>query len=437
MRPPYTPQRVLDEDVAHRMNGMMGAVVLRGTGTGARIGDRDIAGKPARNRIGATPGLSATAATSRKGVWVGHDDFTSMGRTTGGTLPAQIGLTRCASHQGVENHPLPGIEQPAYTPAQVEMASFFDDLANAFGDNDGGNGTATVSRSRRHLQLDVGAAHVGDLALTLGQAPLFDRAELCCKLGERAAFVGANGAGKSTLMRMMAGLAAPWTAARLFINPAPPSRSRPRKPVSKLFRHAARLCAITVRRAARQRRHSACVRGRRGARNNWPRSRTAPQGFRRRSAARFLWSACARRGRRHPAARRTHQPSLTSPPSKSLNGRSPASAAPALSSATIGAFPRTRFDRNALATPAAALELNRGYAAFEEWADQIEEEDARNLARLETQLKAEEHWLRRGVTARRSRNEGAAQTARHARPKRRHQGPQRLANGRHQRRPRQ
>ena len=43
VRPPYTPQRVLDEDVAHRMNGMMGAVVLRGTGTGARIGDRDIA----------------------------------------------------------------------------------------------------------------------------------------------------------------------------------------------------------------------------------------------------------------------------------------------------------------------------------------------------------------------------------------------------------
>jgi ABC transport system ATP-binding/permease protein len=52
------------------------------------------------------------------------------------------------------------------------------------------------------------------------------------------------------------------------------------------------------------------------------------------------------------------------------------------------------------------LKLNRGYAAFEEWADAVETEDARNLQRLETQLKAEEHWLRRGVTARRSRNEG-------------------------------
>lgn len=31
------------------------------------------------------------------------------------------------------------IEQPAYSPAQAEMASFFDDLANAFGSGDGGD----------------------------------------------------------------------------------------------------------------------------------------------------------------------------------------------------------------------------------------------------------------------------------------------------------
>ncbi|MEZ5996018.1 MAG: ATP-binding cassette domain-containing protein [Hyphomonadaceae bacterium] len=52
------------------------------------------------------------------------------------------------------------------------------------------------------------------------------------------------------------------------------------------------------------------------------------------------------------------------------------------------------------------LKLDRGYSAFEAWAEGVEEEDARELARVTTQLKAEEHWLRRGVTARRSRNEG-------------------------------
>jgi ATP-binding cassette subfamily F protein uup len=50
--------------------------------------------------------------------------------------------------------------------------------------------------------------------------------------------------------------------------------------------------------------------------------------------------------------------------------------------------------------------LDRSYREFEPWADAIELEEERALARLETHLRAEEHWLRRGVTARRARNEG-------------------------------
>jgi ATP-binding cassette subfamily F protein uup len=53
-----------------------------------------------------------------------------------------------------------------------------------------------------------------------------------------------------------------------------------------------------------------------------------------------------------------------------------------------------------------ALRSDRGFAVFDDWAERIETEDARALAKLETRLDAEEHWLRRGVTARRSRNEG-------------------------------
>src|SRR5690606_17073411 len=52
------------------------------------------------------------------------------------------------------------------------------------------------------------------------------------------------------------------------------------------------------------------------------------------------------------------------------------------------------------------IKLDRGYSAFEQWAESVEQEEARALARLETHLRAEEHWLQRGVTARRSRNEG-------------------------------
>jgi penicillin-binding protein 1A len=137
VRPLYNAPRVLNEDVVRRMTSMMGAVVLRGTGAGARIGDRDIAGKTGTSSDWRDAWFVGYSADFTAGVWVGHDDFTSMGRTTGGTLPAQIWAdTMRVAHEGVENHPLPGIEQPAYSPAQVEMASFFDELANAFGDGD-------------------------------------------------------------------------------------------------------------------------------------------------------------------------------------------------------------------------------------------------------------------------------------------------------------
>ncbi|HCK84274.1 MAG TPA: elongation factor 3, partial [Hyphomonadaceae bacterium] len=52
------------------------------------------------------------------------------------------------------------------------------------------------------------------------------------------------------------------------------------------------------------------------------------------------------------------------------------------------------------------LRHEQGFSAFEAWAESTAIAEARDNARLETQLKAEEHWLRRGVTARRARNEG-------------------------------
>jgi ATP-binding cassette subfamily F protein uup len=52
------------------------------------------------------------------------------------------------------------------------------------------------------------------------------------------------------------------------------------------------------------------------------------------------------------------------------------------------------------------LRLDRGYGAFEGWADEVEEAESRALEKVETQLKAEHRWLARGVTGRRKRNMG-------------------------------
>ncbi|WP_016744830.1 ABC-F family ATP-binding cassette domain-containing protein [Rhizorhabdus wittichii] len=47
-----------------------------------------------------------------------------------------------------------------------------------------------------------------------------------------------------------------------------------------------------------------------------------------------------------------------------------------------------------------------GFGGFEAWTEKVHEEEARNAERLDAKLKIEEHWMLRGVTARRRRNQG-------------------------------
>ena len=144
-RPPYQGPRVLDPDVVHRMNSMMGAVVLRGTGVGAQLPGRDVAGKTGTSSDWRDAWFIGYTADYTAGVWVGHDDYTSMGRTTGGTIPASIwNDTMRVAERNVEAHPIPGIEQPARSPQETEMATFFDDLADAFGESKVGEAVQDV-----------------------------------------------------------------------------------------------------------------------------------------------------------------------------------------------------------------------------------------------------------------------------------------------------
>ncbi|MBV1687672.1 ABC-F family ATP-binding cassette domain-containing protein [Novosphingobium sp. G106] len=47
-----------------------------------------------------------------------------------------------------------------------------------------------------------------------------------------------------------------------------------------------------------------------------------------------------------------------------------------------------------------------GFGGYEAWEEQVFAEEARNADRLDAKLKIEAHWLERGVTARRKRNQG-------------------------------
>ncbi|MCW1428056.1 ABC-F family ATP-binding cassette domain-containing protein [Novosphingobium sp. JCM 18896] len=47
-----------------------------------------------------------------------------------------------------------------------------------------------------------------------------------------------------------------------------------------------------------------------------------------------------------------------------------------------------------------------GFGGYEAWEEQVQADEIRNAERLDARLKIEQHWLERGVTARRKRNQG-------------------------------
>ncbi len=67
----------------------------------------------------------------------------------------------------------------------------------------------------------------------------------------------------------------------------------------------------------------------------------------------------------------------------------------------------TRLTRNCLWLDRGTLRRAEvGFGGFDAWAEAVAAEEERTAQRLDTKLRAEEHWLQRGVTARRKRNMG-------------------------------
>ena len=67
----------------------------------------------------------------------------------------------------------------------------------------------------------------------------------------------------------------------------------------------------------------------------------------------------------------------------------------------------TRLTRSSLWLDRGGLRRTEvGYGGFEAWTEKVYEEEARAAEKLDAKLKLELHWLQRGVTARRRRNQG-------------------------------
>jgi ATP-binding cassette subfamily F protein uup len=247
-------------------------------------------------------------------------------------------------------------------------------------------------------------AHVKNLRLSMGDAPLFDDVEFVLHKGERAALVGANGAGKSTLIRILAGRAEADGGDISFASGAVVAHAAQEPDFgahATLRDYAMAPSATRIGMTAGAPAHAAeAALGAFGLDPD-----RAPQGL------------SGGEGRRASLARAFAADAdvlLLDEPTNHLDIAAIEELERRVASfrgaCLIVSHDRRFLERVTTATlwlrKRKLVKLDRGFAAFDEWADQVEIEETRAFARLETQLKAEEHWLQRGVTARRSRNEG-------------------------------
>jgi penicillin-binding protein 1A len=83
-------ERVISEQSARYLTYMMSQVVESGTGTRARLEDREAAGKTGTTTAGRDAWFIGFTADYVTGVWMGYDDNTPLQGVTGGGLPAEI-----------------------------------------------------------------------------------------------------------------------------------------------------------------------------------------------------------------------------------------------------------------------------------------------------------------------------------------------------------
>lgn len=238
--------------------------------------------------------------------------------------------------------------------------------------------------------------HLRDIALTFGGDPLFASAELKVEPGGRVALVGRNGSGKSTLLKIAAGIVAPDTGSR-FLQPGARVRYLPQEP--DLSRFASVLAYVEDGLDAGDDTHQARrVLGELGLDPEAQPARLSGGEVRRAALARTLAPS--------PDVLLLDEPTnhLDLPAIEWLEGELAASAAAIVLISHDRRFLSTMSRQCVWLDRGVTRTLDRGFDAFEEWRDQLMEEEERERHKLDRQIVRELDWLRYGVTARRKRN---------------------------------
>jgi ATP-binding cassette subfamily F protein uup len=237
-----------------------------------------------------------------------------------------------------------------------------------------------------------------DVHLRFGETPLLEGASLSVEPGERLCLVGRNGSGKSTLMRVAAGLIEADRGER-FLQPATTIRYLPQEP--DLAGHATVLDYVLAGLGPSGDLH----RARRLLERLGVDGAADPANL---SGGESRRAALARALAAEPDILLLDEPTnhLDLPAiewlEQELDG---------LRAALVLISHDRRFlERLSRATlwldRGTTRRLEHGFARFEAWRDEVLEQETIDRHKLDRKIAAEEDWLRYGVTARRTRNQG-------------------------------
>jgi ATP-binding cassette subfamily F protein uup len=252
-----------------------------------------------------------------------------------------------------------------------------------------------------------------DIHLTFGGTPLLEGAELSISEGDRLCLVGRNGSGKSTLLRIAAGLS-DFDAGERFVQPGSTVRYLPQEPDLAGFPTA--LAYVEAGLGPGDDRHRAPT-------------LLAQLGLDGAADPAHLSGGEARRCALARALAPEPDILLLDEPTNHLD-------LPAIEwlerelTALRSALLLVSHDRRFLETLSRATvwlnqgitrRLERGFARFEAWRDELLEQQARERHKLDRKIAAETEWLHKGVTARRKRNQGRLRALRALRAQRQEQ----------------
>ena len=238
--------------------------------------------------------------------------------------------------------------------------------------------------------------HLRGIGLTFGGRPILENAELAVAEGERVALVGRNGSGKSTLLKIAAGMIEADKGER-WMQPGTTIRYLPQEPDLSAYATVLEYVESGLGPADDPHRCTYLLR---------ELGLTGEEDPKRLSGGEIRRAAIARTLAPSPDVLLLDEPTnhLDLPAIEWLEAELKSLRSAFVLISHDRRFLQSLTNRTVWLDRGESRRLERGFADFESWRDEVLAKEEAEQVLLAKRIEAEEHWMRYGVTARRKRN---------------------------------